>query len=158
MQTAQVNYDARRARADDIGALTELVEKYWRFEGIAGFDAARIGAQLRRLVSDERLGACWIAEKGGAPVGYLLAVYVFSLEHFGMTAEIDEFFIRPDARGKGLGSRLLKTAEETFTTERLLKCLPATGPDQRFGSPVLSPPRLHIPFRLRTFRKRFGTR
>ena len=46
--------------------------------------------------------------------GYLLAVYVFSLEHLGLTAEIDEFFVLPSARGKGLGDALLRLAEAEF--------------------------------------------
>ena len=62
-----------------------------------------------------RLGAGWIAEVNGKPAGYLLAVYVFSLEHRGLTAEIDEFFVLPGHRGSGLGARMLATAEKTFT-------------------------------------------
>ncbi|MGH8720379.1 MAG: GNAT family N-acetyltransferase [Burkholderiales bacterium] len=44
------------------------------------------------------------------PAGYLLAVYVFSLEHHGLTAEIDELFVLPDCRGRGLGAALLQAA------------------------------------------------
>jgi ribosomal protein S18 acetylase RimI-like enzyme len=48
------------------------------------------------------------------PVGYLLGVYVFSLEHLGLTAEIDEFFVMPQQRGHGIGLQLLKIAEAVF--------------------------------------------
>lgn len=48
------------------------------------------------------------------PVGYFLAVYVFSLEHLGLTAEIDEFFILPQYRKKGIGKKLLENAETEF--------------------------------------------
>jgi ribosomal protein S18 acetylase RimI-like enzyme len=41
-------------------------------------------------------------------------VYVFSLEHQGLTAEIDELFVVAQYRGLGLGGRMLATAEETF--------------------------------------------
>lgn len=44
-------------------------------------------------------------------MGYPLLVYVFSLEHFGLTAEIDEFFVLPGHRGRGLGNGLLAAAE-----------------------------------------------
>ena len=56
----------------------------------------------------------WIAFTRGQPVGYLLAVYVFSLEHLGLTAEIDEFFVLPSARGRGIGDALLQLAEAEF--------------------------------------------
>jgi ribosomal protein S18 acetylase RimI-like enzyme len=50
----------------------------------------------------------------GQLVGYLVAVYVFSLEHFGLTAEIDEFMVLDQHRSHGVGSALLKIAESTF--------------------------------------------
>ncbi len=104
----------RRITLADIPAVLPLVEQYWIFEDIAGYDATRIGKELERLCDDPRLGAGWIAEDKGRAVGYLLAVYVFSLEHVGLTAEIDEFFMLPSARGHGTGSALLAAAEAEF--------------------------------------------
>ena len=110
----------RRIIAADIPAVLPLVEQYWTFEDIAGYDPARIGKELERLCADPRLGAGWIAEeKGSHPLGYLLAVYVFSLEHLGLTAEIDEFFVLPSARDQGLGLALLQAAEAEFVR---MKC------------------------------------
>jgi GNAT superfamily N-acetyltransferase len=104
----------RRAGVTDTGVLVRLVEAYWQFEGIDGFEAGSIDRELRRLLRAPALGAAWIANEGDTPAGYLLAVYVFSLEHLGLTAEIDEFFIRPEFRGHGLGDRLLAAAEAEF--------------------------------------------
>lgn len=103
-----------RATAEDVPALVPLVADYWAFERIAGFDPARIAAQLSRLFADPRLGIGWVALVDDAPAGYLLAVYVFSLEHVGLTAEIDEFFVRPPHRGRGVGAALLAAAEAAF--------------------------------------------
>lgn len=91
-----------------------LVEQYWRFESIDGFDPSRIAGLLRRVIEDPRLGQGWLATAGGTPVGYLLAVYVFSLEHQGLTAEIDEFFIAPGYRNLGVGALLISAAENEF--------------------------------------------
>lgn len=102
----------------DVPALLELVEQYWLFEDLPGFEPQAVGAQLRRLCDDPRLGAGWIAHDGRRPIGYLLAVYVFSLEHLGLTAEIDEFFVLPSGRGKGTGSALLQSAEAEFRRAR----------------------------------------
>ena len=104
----------RRATPDDAGLLLPLVEDYWRFEELAGFDTARIGRELRRMLAEPRLGTGWLAEAGGRAVAYLLAVYVFSLEHRGMTAEIDELYVLPSARSGGVGARLLAAAEAEF--------------------------------------------
>jgi GNAT superfamily N-acetyltransferase len=91
-----------------------LIADYWAFESILDFDPQRVAGPLEHLLSEPRLGGGWIAFAGEAPVGYLLAVYVFSLEHLGLTAEIDEFFVRPSARGTGVGSLLLNAAETEF--------------------------------------------
>jgi GNAT superfamily N-acetyltransferase len=101
----------QRATARDVPALLPLVAEYWSFEAIPRFEAQRVAAQLERLLSEPGLGAGWIAVVEGVAVGYLLAVYVFSLEHLGVTAEIDEFFVLPSQRGNGIGTELLKIAE-----------------------------------------------
>jgi GNAT superfamily N-acetyltransferase len=44
----------------------------------------------------------------GVAAGYLLAVYVFSLEHLGVTAEIDEFFVLQSRRRHGVGTEFLQ--------------------------------------------------
>jgi GNAT superfamily N-acetyltransferase len=69
---------------------------------------------LRRAHSEPALASAWIASSRGQAVGYLLAVYVFSLEHLGLTAEIDEFFVLPSARGRKIGDAMLKLAEAEF--------------------------------------------
>jgi GNAT superfamily N-acetyltransferase len=105
------------ASTDDLDVLLPMVEQYWRFENIEGFDAVRMRALLTRVLDDPSLGRAWLARVYDEPAGYLLAVYVFSLEHQGLTAEIDEFFIVPQHRGVGLGSHLLSAAEAQFRIE-----------------------------------------
>jgi GNAT superfamily N-acetyltransferase len=106
--------EIRPITSKDISVLLPLVEQYWIFEDVAGFDTARVAKEFQRFCADPALGSGWIVSVGGKPVGYLLAVYVFSLEHLGLTAEIDEFFVLPSARGKGIGDELLKLAEAEF--------------------------------------------
>lgn len=104
----------RKAGPEDAQALLPLVADYWAFESIAGFDAKRLLPQIERLLAEPGLGAGWIALDDDTPVGYLLGVFVFSLEHMGLTAEIDEFFVHPAARGTGTGAELLRAAEAEF--------------------------------------------
>jgi GNAT superfamily N-acetyltransferase len=88
-----------------------LMGQYWAFEGIAGFDAERAALLLRQLLSQPYLGTIWAGRAGGELVGYLIAVFVFSFEYQGLVAEIDEFFVRPQARSQGIGAALLDFAE-----------------------------------------------
>ena len=102
----------RRAHPQDIPQLLSLVRRYWDFEGIAGFTALRIEVLLEELLAKptER-GLIWVAESERALAGYLIAVFVLSLEHGGLMAEIDELFVLPEARARGVGSALLSAAE-----------------------------------------------
>ncbi|MEX0733587.1 MAG: GNAT family N-acetyltransferase [Steroidobacteraceae bacterium] len=108
----------RPVAAADMPHLLQLVEEYWRFEDIAGFDASRVTAELERLFGHPALGSGWIALADDKPAGYLLAVYVFSLEHLGLTAEIDELFVLPSFRGRGIGAELLRMAEREFARRK----------------------------------------
>jgi GNAT superfamily N-acetyltransferase len=107
----------RLARDSDLENLASLVALYWQFENLEGFDRARIIKLLVDFLSQPKLGACWVAEEGGRLVGYLLAVYLFSLEHGGMMAEIDEFFVLSEKRSLNTGTALLNTASQAMTQD-----------------------------------------
>jgi len=104
--------DIRRARPDDIPQLLMLIRRYWDFEGIEGFAALRIELVLKELLEGPvARGSIWVAESQGTLAGYLIVVLVMSVEHRGLTGEIDEFFVLPEARSRGAGARLLAAAE-----------------------------------------------
>jgi GNAT superfamily N-acetyltransferase len=105
----------RVANASDLSALTSLIERYWEFERIKGFDAARITTLLTDLFRSPDRGQIWIAQEGARSVGYLLAVYLFSLEHGGLMAEIDEFFVVPEKRSLKIGAAPLEAATAAMT-------------------------------------------
>ncbi len=106
--------EIRAATPADIAMLLPLVEQYWLFEDLPGFDAARVRRELGRALADPAVASAWIAVDHRRGVGDLLAVYVFSLEHLGLTAELDEVFVLPSARGRELGAKLLGLAEAEF--------------------------------------------
>jgi GNAT superfamily N-acetyltransferase len=101
----------RFASTEDAAAIASLVERYWEFESIEGFDRLRAATLLAQLISEPQRGTCWVAEANGRLCGYLLAVFVFSLEHGGLMAEIDEVFVSEEFRSAGLGSLLVTRAE-----------------------------------------------
>jgi len=111
----------RPATTMDIGRLAPLVQGYWEFEAIAGFDRARIETLLRTLLTAPQSGACWVAESQGRLCGYLLAVFMLSFEHGGLMAEIDELFVSPEMRSSGVGSLLLARAEGELKQRGLVR-------------------------------------
>lgn len=101
----------RSADRGDVPQLLALVRRYWDYQHIDGFEALRVELLLQQLLAEPHLGAAWVAEADGRLTGYLIAVTALSLEHGGVMAEIDEFFVLPEARVRGVGTQLLAAAE-----------------------------------------------
>jgi GNAT superfamily N-acetyltransferase len=104
----------RAAAQGDIPQLLPLIRRYRESEGIAGFEALRLELLLKHLIGAPHSGAVLIAETDGRLVGYLVAVTMPSLEHQGLMAEIDEMFIVPEARARGVGRQLLASLEQAL--------------------------------------------
>lgn len=75
----------------------------------------RAFAELMR--SDEYL-LCYILECDGAPAGYALLVRGYSQEAGGSVVWIDELYLRPAFRSRGLGTELFRFVEEHFPAAR----------------------------------------
>jgi GNAT superfamily N-acetyltransferase len=107
--------DIRPANPADVPALLALIRRYWDCEGITGFEALRIELVLQQLLAGSgSRGAIWVAQLEGSLLGYLIVVLVMSVEHKGLMGEIDEFFVVPEARSRGVGAALLAAAERTL--------------------------------------------
>jgi GNAT superfamily N-acetyltransferase len=111
----------RLATTADITGVASLAQRYWEFEAIEGFDRPRIETLLRNLFSTPERGACWVADADGRLCGYLLAVFMFSLEHGGLMAEIDELFVSEEVRSMGVGALLVAQAERDLAQRGLVR-------------------------------------
>ena len=107
----------RPAVPADIPQLLVLIQGYWEFERLEGFNPQRIEALLRQLLGTASLGAAWVAEAHERLLGYAIVVQVLSLEHQGLMAEIDEFFVLPEARSIGVGAALLTALERALAAD-----------------------------------------
>ena len=96
----------RRASSDDIPALVALMYDFYA-EADFPLDRQEAAVSFAALMADESRGAVWLAFDEGAPAGYVVLTVRFSMEYGGLDAFIDDLFVRPDGRGKGLGKALL---------------------------------------------------
>jgi GNAT superfamily N-acetyltransferase len=119
----------RPATVGDAAAVAALVERYWEFESIGGFDRPRIETLLAELLAEPERGACWVADTDGRLCGYLLTVFMFSLEHGGLMAEIDELFVSPEMRSAGVGALMVATAERDLVGRGLVRLQLQLGVD-----------------------------
>ena len=59
------------------------------------------------LLGDEARGAAWIARCRDEPVGHVVLALRHSMEFGGLAGVIDDLFVRPQFRRKGVGSELV---------------------------------------------------
>jgi ribosomal protein S18 acetylase RimI-like enzyme len=96
-----------QGRPADLERLLPLVAAYHAVEGMAlGADEA---AAVDTLLADPRLGEIRLVELDGDLVGYVAVCFGYSLEFGGRDAFVDELYLAPRARGRGIGRHVLET-------------------------------------------------
>jgi GNAT superfamily N-acetyltransferase len=96
----------REALPGDIPDLLDMMEEFYAESGYV-LDRPEAEAAFEMLIGEPRLGGVWLVEDAGEVAGYLVLTYVFAMEHGGLTAVVDDFFVRPASRHRGLGTAAL---------------------------------------------------
>ena len=100
----------REAGQADVPELVGLMGAFYAESGYAlDEESARTGFEA--LLADARLGRVWLIEpRAEAVAGYIVISFVFAMEHGGVAAVVDDFYVRPEARGQGVGRAALAAA------------------------------------------------
>jgi ribosomal protein S18 acetylase RimI-like enzyme len=101
----------RAATSADVDAIVAHVRDYYAADGYA-FDAGLARRALKSIVGDPTRGRLWVADDAGAVVGYLAIGFGWSLEYQGRDAFVDELYLAPSHRGRGLGRVAMALAED----------------------------------------------
>jgi GNAT superfamily N-acetyltransferase len=62
------------------------------------------------LIEDHKLGRILTARLGGELVGVAVISFLWTLEHGGPAAWLDEVYVEPSRRGGGIGRKLVEAA------------------------------------------------
>ncbi len=92
-------------------AILGLMEQFYAEERYP-FDREKARAALDPFLADAALGRAWLFRDGDAAVGYFVLTLGWSLEYGGRDAFVDELFVSPSHRGRGLGRRALEAIDE----------------------------------------------
>ncbi|WP_227269428.1 GNAT family N-acetyltransferase [Roseobacter weihaiensis] len=95
------------ARPDHLEKLDALVGAFHAEEGITlPADQRRKG--LQPLLEGIPHGAAYLIGPPRAPIGYLVVTFGWSLEFGGLDGFIDEIYVRPGVRGRGIATETLQ--------------------------------------------------
>jgi GNAT superfamily N-acetyltransferase len=100
----------REALPQDSNLLLEFMAGFNQEEGIA-FNREIYRARLDAAFHSPQLVKIWLAIAHSSPVGYAVLTFTFSFEFGGIQATIDEIYLCPAERHKGLGTSILELLE-----------------------------------------------
>ncbi|MBW4609490.1 MAG: GNAT family N-acetyltransferase [Hassallia sp. WJT32-NPBG1] len=104
-----INY--RVAAIADLTTLLEFVREFHHNENLP-FDENIDRDVLTQFLTDESLGKGWLIQQEDDAIGYIILTLGYSLEYRGRDAFIDEFYLRPNYRGQGIGTQTLVFVED----------------------------------------------
>ena len=99
----------RTARAADANRLIGLLGIQLREHGVT-LDARLLARAVRGLLRRPELGRFLVAADGSDVVGFAALSFLWTLEHGGRAAWLDELYVVPQRRGRGIGRALLSAA------------------------------------------------
>ena len=100
----------RTATTADLAVVLALLRDFYAEDG-ATYDA-EADAALTALLADPSLGrVVLVIDEAGLAVGYVVVAFGYSLEFRGKDAFVDELYVAPTHRGRGLGREALRAAE-----------------------------------------------
>jgi ribosomal protein S18 acetylase RimI-like enzyme len=103
----------REATPEDEAELLRMMRALAvREPGKIAFDAAAAQVALRTLFAQPELGRTWLVCDGASAIGYVVLTLGFSFEFRGRDAFIDELYIAPAYRRRGLGRMAMEFAEK----------------------------------------------
>ncbi len=106
-----MNVSFTKAEIADLSVLLPLTKEFY-IEHPLEFNQERMQSGLSQLLENPDLGLAWIIKFESSTVGYLILTFGFSLEFAGRDAFIDEIYLRPEYRGRGLGEAAVAYAQE----------------------------------------------
>ncbi|KIN72826.1 GNAT family N-acetyltransferase [Sulfitobacter guttiformis] len=94
------------AGPDQLEKILPLVASYHLEAGIDSTDASRMTG-IAPLLDGIPQGCAYLIGPPRAPIGYIVITFGWSVEFGGLDAIIDELYVRPGVRGRGIGSEAL---------------------------------------------------
>ena len=120
-------YRIQPATLDDIPALIRLMAEFYGESGYP-LPEANARAAFTTLISTPHLGGVWIAWDRDEPAGHIVLTVSFSMEYGALRGFIDDLFVRPAARGRGVAGALIDAVVADAAVRDVRALLVEVGP------------------------------
>lgn len=117
------------AKLGDLPQLVELLDVLFTQEQELSPDAAKQERGLRLILENPAIGRIYVAREGARVLGMVNIQKTVSTAEGGPVGSFEDFVVRPELRGKGLGTRLIRYAIEQSKAEGLLRLILLTDGD-----------------------------
>ncbi|NJK44835.1 MAG: GNAT family N-acetyltransferase [Pleurocapsa sp. SU_196_0] len=94
----------------DLNILLELMRDYYAHDGLE-FNAAKAAQAVKDMLETSG-GRVWLILEADIVIGYVVLIWSYSLEYGGLAAELDELYLRSEARGHGVGRAVMQQVLE----------------------------------------------
>lgn len=99
------------ARSEDVSPILNLLRTQLQEHDIVLTDEA-LQRATRGLIEDHELGRILTARLDGELVGVAVLSFLWTLEHGGPAVWLDEVYVEPAWRGRGIGRQLVEAATQ----------------------------------------------
>ena len=104
------------ARASQLDVLKEYIAALYEHD--EDYDAmVNIEEGVTSLMRNEALASAFFVREGEKRIGYVILTRYHSVEKGGLTIYIDELYVEPKHRRKGIGSTIMKHIREIAENE-----------------------------------------
>ena len=125
----------RKALLDDVHRLVALMDEFYA-EAAYKLNHQRATAAFSALLADASLGHVWFIQAGDRDIGYVVLTLCFSMEHGGVSAIVDDFFIQSPFRASGVGKAALAEVRAFCLSQGIRAITVETGRDNTVAQAV----------------------
>jgi ribosomal protein S18 acetylase RimI-like enzyme len=127
-----MSVDIQRVGEDDLNDLLPLMRGYCDFYEVDPADQALLDLSLSLIEDPEREGVQLIARDGdGAGLGFATVYWLWSTSRASRIGLMNDLFVSPDARRRGVGEALIAACLEVVRGRGLPLLQWQTAPDNR---------------------------
>jgi len=100
----------KSARIKDTETILGCMKDFYKLEGIK-FNRGKSKEAIENLIRNKSIGMLWMILADDSPIGYCCMAFSYTLENYGRDCFLDELYIKPGYRFKGIGSDVMKLTE-----------------------------------------------